>query len=470
MKPVQLQEEKKKYAKHFRNICLYASKVGKRHEFFSKTYFKFGRILSSTLASIPHSEEFHELSKHNGSSNIQEKNQEAPGIYGSTIENFQEMFRIIDIIVVAAKVFSKEIQNEIVDVISSLFSFECELIAKEKMNVRNAHLLRKEAMHVYLARQKNVADLYALIEKEKTITQNSPNNDHNPKLKGLLLKYFSALSSSRSALHDLNFAHQKYIRTIIQSVIQIRVAMVQRITQLKSIFFLGYPFIIRLAEQLEKFAAYQEKNKEEGSLWKTEFSQFVSANKLYRSPQPIRKFEVYNFSFVDHMIPFPFVSLACQHGGFPLHIGKITRKFSPGDFSSNNSVSDQNSPQNNDVASEKVQDSSESNVNNFAHEIEVEEGEKVFVYENPVYDWILIAKPHSHKFGFVPTKIVEIVSGETLVTTMPHVCGKEESGFCFSSAELVLKKGDSDENGCAVLCECLCGAISEVSRHELGSF
>lgn len=413
-----LQEEKHRYSHYFKDICTYASCIRKRHEFFFDLYIKLNKILKSTMKSAPSLLKLKEVNKVDNGEIV------APGIGGSQTENMKLLFTIFDSIVELSNEFLSCMNVEIFNVFKNMSKFEKDLIKVEKIKVRNNKTQRKTALLAYCAKQKQLADLYMQIEKEN---QNTPVN--SSKLKTMLCKYFSILSETKLALTELNLLHSKYVKSTEESINKIRVSVVQHVTEMKSIFFSTIPFVINYTKRIDIYTDMIEKLKPNlASNWENDFIKFIMSQKLTRSPKPIQSFNNFAFSFVEDMFLRPSLPLFCHYEGFPLFIGTVTEKYEP----------------------------QQSN------QLSVDVNEKVFIYENPVYEFVLVTKPTSNIFGYVPTKILNISKDEKTYMTIKPQLKTMDDKMCFHTAELLCLRGQKEENGNTILCENYDGVVEKV--------
>lgn len=411
-----LQEEKHRYSHYFKDICTYASCIRKRHEFFFDLYIKINKILKSTLKNAPFLLKLKEVNRANSSEVL------APGIGGSQTNNMRNLFIILDTIIALSNEFLSCMNVEIFNVFKSMNKYEKDLIKAEKMKVDNNKSQRKAALLAYRSKQKQLADLYAQIEKEN---QNIPVN--SSKLKTMLCRYFSILTETKLSLTELNLLHSKYVKSTEESINRIRVSVVQHVTEMKSIFFSTVPFIINYTKRIDIYVDLLEKMKPSlDSNWESDFTKFIMSQKLYRTPKSIQLFNYHTFSFVDEMFMRPSLPLFCHYEGIPLFIGTATEKYTP------------------------------QQTNQFS----IEANEKVFIYENPVYEFVLASKPKENIFGYIPTKILKISKDEKIFMTIRPQLKTANDKMEFRTAELIYHHGENDNNNQkSILCENIDGTV-----------
>lgn len=418
-----LQEEKHRYSHYFKDICTYASCIRKRHEFFFDLYIKLNKILKSTMKNAPSLSKIKDYSKINANEIV------APGIGGSQTENMKNLFTILDAIVELSNEFLSCMNVEIFNVFKTMSKYEQELIKAEKVKVRTHKAQRKTTLLAYSAKQKQLADLYAQIEKEN---QNTPVN--SAKIKTMLCRYFSILSETKLLLTELNLLHSKYVKTTEESINKIRGSVVQHVTEMKSIFFSTIPFIINYTKRIDVYLDAIEKLKPTLTFnWENDFTKFIMSQKLFRTPKSIVPFSMFSFSFVEDMFLRPTLPLFCHYEGIPLFIGIITEKYDP----------------------------QQSN------QLSVEANEKVFVYENPVYEFVLVSKPSQNVFGYVPSRILKIEKDKnTYLTIRPQLKTADDKMY-FRSVELLYANEQKEENSRTVLCEKYDGEVKKVDTFNI---
>ena len=403
-----------KYENIFKDMCFFASSLQKRHNFFLKTYKKAQKILSITFNTVPLSDSMKSLNSYD--SHV------APGIVGDQINTFKEIFKLTDKLVNSSRAFSSGIQSGIIDTLSNLSNVESELIEAEKTKVNISKSLRNDSFHAFKNAKKQTDELFEQIVKEQ---KKSPNS---PKIPLLMKKYFQSLSETKLANKAFNMSQANCIKVIQNSIIQIKVLMVQRITQIRSIFFVGYPLILSLAELQESFANKYENRQ---SIWESEFMEYVTTNKITRTPKNLVEFECFNFSFDDIMLPSPFVTIPFQHSKLPLYLAIVLE-----DFEGQNK-----------------------------NELSVKKDEKLFVYENPHYEWTLVSNS-KNQFGFIPTKFLDILKERTVLTKGSRLKTNDDI-LSFSPSELLIVKSENEDDKDSYFCENMQGSTGVVHKEEI---
>lgn len=413
-----LQEEKRKYSGYFKDICSYALIIGKKHGFYFQLYKKLKVILASTMKNAHSSTSLKEMNKSGEDSQL---------IIGETTkEDFRQLLTVFDTLIYSCKNYLSTMDSDILDVFSSLQSFETNLLNTEKSKVQAAKSLRKASLATFTQNQEKINAFYTQIENDHS---NFPSN--KPKIKAMLLRYFALLSEQKKLLSELNRTHSNYINTLKTSINGIRVSMVQRITHMKSIFFSTIPILMNNTSVLEHFVNYINETRENTEkFWERDFTQFVLASKLARSPRPIEHFTPHPFSFKDHMIHLPYPIRYCEYEEIPLYIATVLEDF----------------------------------VNSNKFELSVAVNDKVFIYEKPVVNWVFVGKVDNSQRGYVPTAILKIIEDDTVFTQRPHL-KTAENDIESRSCQLLIKRS-KDEDSKLFSCEDIHGHSGVISFDE----
>ncbi|OHT14125.1 hypothetical protein TRFO_03155 [Tritrichomonas foetus] len=153
--------------------------------------------------------------------------------------------------------------------------------------------------------------------------------------------------------------------------------------------------------------------------WEDEFVEFVNATHIVRmSPKPI-EFKTFSFSFEDPQFFVPICPLR-KNMDFPLFIAKVKTSVNAQEFQ-------------------------------ITKLIEVNEGEKVYVYDNLQHKCVLVSKSVSGPKGYVPSDVLEMIDNENTAIVKAVQLLISEDYLRIEPGEIVSIVEEKDET--LVICE-----------------
>ena len=387
MASVQAQdEEAKEFARKYDVIRAYYEIGIARIQFIYDYFKKFSGMCRQTMSSLSQTKE---KKGKNGAAEILSFVD-----YGSQFNRVPEAF---------AK--ENEQMAEFLD--QGVLKFLQQLLAKlnsdldvSKKAVDSAEKARLTACDKLSQITKSGEETFDKLAKAYTHMQQGQDKKAEKKISDWCAKYRLAIVASLQATDDLNEAHQKYAETVAAQIEFLCQSEKDKADKMMKVFEMFQPGFEKLSAVFDIAKSLFKRPK---LAWEFEFKRYVRAAKLERGNLPTLKFTPHKFSFDDERlkVPPPEPQIECTDA--PVLTGRAVKSFRAGGD----------------------------------YEMSVEEGELLFLYELPKYEWCYAENFSGARCGYVPSKILEPAKMELAVVVASNM-PSDSRGLIAAVGEIVV--------------------------------